>query len=162
VRLCCWGEGMEGAEAETREGRKARDPGEGSRKRKRRTRTAEMKRKSESERRKGRLARSEDGTAIAAAAWCELRSGRGEWNQHRRRWKKKASVVVGFGRWVGGVEVEADRRGHGCCVGGRGGRWRAGGAGRSPMVGRSFSFCLIFFFHREFAVICVISNGLQF
>ncbi|KAL5655312.1 hypothetical protein ACJX0J_034631, partial [Zea mays] len=66
------GGAREGADAERREGRNASDPGEGSRKRKRRTRMAEMRRKSESEgeRGKGRLARSEEGTAIASAPRC--------------------------------------------------------------------------------------------
>jgi hypothetical protein len=61
------GGGNEGAEPERREGRKARVPGEGSRRMKRRTRRAETRRKSESERRKGRLLRSDEGIAIAAA-----------------------------------------------------------------------------------------------
>ncbi|OQU78167.1 hypothetical protein SORBI_3009G170301 [Sorghum bicolor] len=118
------GGAREGAEAERREGRKASDPGEGSRKRKARTRMAETRRKSESERRNGRLARSEEGTAIAPPRRASLALGSGtnrRSERRRRQWR-----VVGFGGRVGGGSGPSRPRLLRWRLGGRGGGWRAG------------------------------------
>jgi len=45
--------------------------------------------------------------------------------KRRRQWR-----VVGFGGRVGGFGAEADRRGHGCCVGASAAAVEDGGQGR--------------------------------
>lgn len=78
--------------------------------------------------------------------------------------------MVGFGRRVGGFGVEADRRGHGCCVGASAAAVEDGGQGRGwcwslSDGGMELLICFHFFFpdHEFVATLhTAISKGPQF
>lgn len=110
---------------------------------------AEMRRKSESERRKGRLARSEEGTAIAPPRrhWCAVNCDLlGPWGVEPTGGVKEEGGSGGWwgsaGGWVG-LEWKRTVAATAAALAPRRPRWRMAGregdgAGRCPMVAWSF------------------------